>query len=73
MKVTAPGGSRRWREKIVKTVVKRDGVVQAEFEGDDPVKNNNDAWIWLLKHQPMSVDWAMRYEGWEIVDLPAEG
>lgn len=26
----------------------------------------NDCWSWILRHQPMSVDWAMRYEGYAI-------
>jgi hypothetical protein len=48
--------------------VKRDGEIQSTFDTGDAVKNTNQAWVWVLKHQPMSVDWALRYEGWEITD-----
>lgn len=53
--------------------VKRDGQVKATFNGDDPTKNSNDAFAWLLKHQGMSTDWAIKHEGWEITDpVPAD-
>lgn len=30
---------------------------------------NNECWIYIQKHQAMSVDWAMKYEGWAIVPV----
>lgn len=47
--------------------VKRDGEVKAEFDTGDETEDQNAAWTYILKHQSMSVDWAMRYEGWAIV------
>lgn len=29
----------------------------------------SEAWTWLLHHQPMSTDWAIRYEGYKIQAL----
>lgn len=48
--------------------VKRDGIVQETFRSPDPVRNSNDAFAWLLRHQGQSVDWAIKHEGWEITD-----
>jgi hypothetical protein len=53
--------------------VKRDGAVQATFDSDDPVKNSNDAFAWLLGHQSQSVDWAVKHEGWEITGSAPQG
>lgn len=39
----------------------RDGMPLSE-----PLPNENDAETWLLKHQPMSNDWAKKYEGYSI-------
>lgn len=46
--------------------VRRDGIVQETFSDGDPVQNSNAAFIWLLRNQGQSVDWAVRHEGWEI-------
>lgn len=46
--------------------VKRDGKVKAVFDTGDETRDRNSAFEWLLKHQPQSVDWALRYEGWSI-------
>lgn len=32
-----------------------------------PLADYNAAFAWLLRHQPMSTDWAMKYEGYAIV------
>lgn len=48
--------------------VRRDGKVRRSFDTGDPVKDQNAAFEWLLKAQGQSVDWALRYEGWEIRD-----
>lgn len=29
---------------------------------------NNEAFAWILNHQSQSVDWAMKHEGYAIVD-----
>ena len=41
-------------------VVKRKG--QILFEGN----SEDECWVWILHHQPMSVHWAMKYEGYDI-------
>lgn len=41
-------------------IISRDGKPLAEVE------DSNAAFEWLLKHQPQSVDWAIRYEGYRI-------
>lgn len=38
--------------------VTRDGEVVAK------VSDQNAAFAYILEHQGMSVDWALRYEGW---------
>lgn len=50
-------------------VVKRDGEVKQEFSTGDATKDHNAAFAWLLKHQGMSTDWAIRYEGWSIEEV----
>lgn len=30
------------------------------------LRDRDEAFTWILKHQPMSVDWAMQYEGYAI-------
>lgn len=40
----------------------RDGKIIEEFNSE------NKAWERLLKIQPMSTDWAIKHEGWEILD-----
>ena len=47
-------------------LVKRDNETQASFNSGDDAADQNAAWLFILKNQPMSVDWAIRYEGWEI-------
>jgi len=32
----------------------------------------NDAEVWLLKHQPMSNGWAKRYEGYAVTEVRGE-
>jgi hypothetical protein len=34
--------------------------------------NTDEAFGWLLGHQPMSTDWAIRYEGYAVERIPAE-
>lgn len=41
--------------------VARDGVRVSPY-----LRTENDAFAWILRHQGMSVDWAMRYEGYAI-------
>ncbi len=43
-------------------IIKRDGKEIARVE------DSNAAFTWLLKHQPMSVDWALKYEGYSVHD-----
>lgn len=35
------------------------------------VKNEDMASRYIQRHQPMSVDWAMRHEGWAVSEAPA--
>ena len=56
-------------EKPVKEtwVVKHKGKIV--FQG----KNETECWTWILKHQPQSVHWAMKYCGYQIVKLEKGG
>lgn len=47
--------------------VHRDGVpISPVFTGP---KSQDTAWVWILKHQGQSVDWAMKYEGYSIEEV----
>jgi hypothetical protein len=50
--------------------VRRDGRTLETFQGPDAA---NDAFAWLLRHQPMSTDWAIKYEGYSIVERYPDG
>ena len=50
--------------------VRRDGKVQETFSTGDLTADQNAAWRYILKSQGMSVDWAMRYEGWSVDEVP---
>ena len=45
------------------------------YRDDEPLSERfptyDGAFRWLLDHQSQSVDWAMRYEGYTIEELPA--
>lgn len=41
-------------------VIKRDGKEVSR------VADSNAAFEWLLKHQPMSIDWAILHEGYSV-------
>lgn len=47
-------------ERAGSVVVKRDGQVIHSCDSE------NAAFAWLQRHQPQSVDWALRYEGYSI-------
>ena len=49
--------------------VRRDGAVQEKFASGDDTADHNAAFGYVLRHQPMSVDWACQYEGWAIVPV----
>lgn len=53
--------------------VRHDGKTEASFPSEDPTQNVNAAWTYILKHQAQSADWAMKYEGWAIVEIAADG
>jgi hypothetical protein len=55
--------------------VRRDGVLQpgGRFETGDLTVDSNAAFEYILRHQGMSVDWAIRYEGWSIVTIAPDG
>jgi hypothetical protein len=53
--------------------VRHDGEVKARYDSGDSIKDQNDAWMYILKHQPHSVDYAKRYGGWTIVIISAAG
>lgn len=42
--------------------ITRDGKKVAE------VKDSNAAFVWLLEHQPQSVDWAIKHDGYAVLD-----
>jgi len=44
------------------TIVTRDGEPVSPLLDDE-----NAAFAWLLRHQSMSTDWAIKYEGYAIV------
>jgi len=43
-------------------IIKKDGEIKAE------VKDENEAFVWLLKHQGQSVDFAIKHNGWTVTD-----
>src|SRR5215471_19463979 len=53
-----------------KIEVRRDGETQETFASGDWARDQNDAFKWLLRHQPMSTDWAQKYEGWSVDAVP---
>jgi hypothetical protein len=53
--------------------VRHNGEVKARYDSGDSIKDQNDAWMHILKHQPHSVDYARRYGGWTIVIISAAG
>jgi hypothetical protein len=51
------------------------GAAQVTRDGKpvSPILASTDeAFGWLLGHQPMSTDWAIRYEGYAVERIPAE-
>lgn len=45
-------------------------IVTRDGKAVSPVLDDADAAsVWLLKHQPMSTDWAFQHEGYAIVDV----
>jgi hypothetical protein len=47
------------------SIVTRDGEPVSPVLDDE-----NAAFRWLLHHQPMSTDWAIKHEGYAIVEVP---
>lgn len=45
--------------------VTRDGTPLTDYMTHD------QCWLWIHKHQPMSVFWATTYEGYAIEPMPA--
>lgn len=42
--------------------------VQRDGADISPARNTeNAAWTWIMDHQGLSVDWAIKYEGYKIV------
>ena len=58
---------------ITAVEVRRDGEMKARFETGDLTADHNAAFKYIMKHQGMSVSWAMRYEGWSIVEIAPGG
>ena len=52
---------------VWKWVVKRDGEVKAEHTSDE------EAYRWLLKAVPYSIDHATKHEGWAVKKVRARG
>lgn len=48
----------------------RDGKLYVDpTTGEEvPPMTHNECFAFILHHQPMSVEWAMKYEGWSIRD-----
>jgi len=51
--------------------VKRDGETRKMFDSGNQAADENAAFSWLLGAQGQSVEWAIRYEGWAIVECPS--
>lgn len=49
-----------------KIIVSKDGEVKKTFINQDSDVN---AFAYLLKIQPMSTCWAMKYEGWKVEQI----
>ena len=47
----------------------KDWQVYRDGEPISPVLTESDALAWLLLHQPRSVDWACKYDGYELKEL----
>ena len=50
--------------------VRHDGITLAVFTGP---RSHNEAFAWLLRHQPHSVHYATSFEGYSIVEVRASG
>jgi hypothetical protein len=50
------------RRRTTMVIIKKDNQIKAE------VNNENEAFIWLLKHQGQSVDFAIKHNGWTVTD-----
>lgn len=59
--------------KVTRVEVQRDGKTRATYTEGSETDMHNAAWAYILKHQGQSVDWAMRYEGYAIVEFCDEG
>jgi hypothetical protein len=57
--------ARHGEREPMPTIVTRDDKPVSPVLADE-----NAAFAWLLKHQPMSTEWAIKYEGYAIVDAP---
>jgi hypothetical protein len=53
------------------TDVRRDGKTQKTYDSGNQTEDENSAFHWLLKHQGQSVEWALKYEGWEFAEIPS--
>jgi uncharacterized Zn finger protein (UPF0148 family) len=58
------------REHVSVVQVRRNGRVLETFYGE---RADNEAYEWLLKHQPQSWDYAKRYGGYSVVRVFADG
>ena len=47
----------------MEVLIYRDNEQKASFQGDGA---ENLAWIWLLKNQHQSTDWALKYGGFQV-------
>ena len=54
----------------MKTEIFRDGKLLQTFEGE---KASTKAFGWMLSHNSMSINWALKYEGYEIIDTSENG
>ena len=53
--------------------IRRDGDLKETFDTGDMQADSNAAFRWMLRNQSMSVDWAIRYEGWRVTEIAPDG
>ncbi len=54
----------------MEVVIYKDNIPSVSFRGDNA---ENEAWIWLLRNQPQSTDYALRYGGYRVRVYPNDG
>lgn len=57
----------------VRVEITRHQKVVETFDEGTPTEMENAAWKRLMRLQPMSTDWAVLHEGWDIIAVGSDG